>query len=265
MNRRQFLKWLSLISSAAALTSCNLPRQTPTGTPVTSTDTPTPTETLSPTGTATTAPSPTATPDPRIKVGIARAASYEPALVRAQLQTLLDGIGGLSTLIKPGARVGIKTNLTGAPWWDASLPRPAAELFVTHPAVVGALGELCLDCGASALYIMDGIADEITWQSWGYQDMAAPLGAQLVNLCSPAPYPDFQNFPVGAGFLAFEQFSLNPLLAEVDVLISVAKLKVHTTTGTTLTMKNLVGLTPIQPYARNAADKIGRASCRERV
>jgi len=256
MNRRQFLKWLALIS-AAALNSCArrpepvhgapvLPTSAPSGTPLPPTGTPA----ASPTST----PSPTATPDPRVKVGIARAASYDPALVRRQLQTLLDGPGGLSDVVKPGARVAIKPNLTGAAWWDAALGMPGTECFATHPAVVGALAELCRDCGAGALSIVEGLADESTWQTWGYQDMAAPLGAQLVNLCKPAPYADFAFFPVGGNFLAFDRFALNPLLSEIDVLISAAKLKVHATTGTTLTLKNLVGLTPIEPYSRNTGD-----------
>jgi uncharacterized protein (DUF362 family) len=76
---------------------------------------------------------------------IGRAASYDPALLRTELERMLEGIGGLADLVRPGARVAIKPNLTGGTWWDASLPAPAPELFVTHPALVQALAEILLD------------------------------------------------------------------------------------------------------------------------
>ena len=75
-----------------------------------------------------------------------------------------------------GARVGIKPNLTGAAWDGTGKP-PATELFVTHPAVVNALGEVLLDMGVGKLVIMDGIADETSFDKWGYTAMAKPLGA----------------------------------------------------------------------------------------
>jgi len=179
--------------------------------------------------------------------------------IRRQLEGMLDGLGGLSDLVKPGARVGIKTNMTGSPMWDTPDRPLAVEFFVTHPSVVGALGELLRDAGAASLYIMDGIGDESSWEKWGYAEMARPLGAELVNLCKPAPYKDYAQFFVGENPLVYDRFTLHPILGELDVFLSVAKLKPHSTTGVTLSMKNLVGLAPIEKYCLEETDNMRSA------
>jgi len=199
-------------------------------------------------------PTPTPTPVPRAQVALGQARSYAPSIVRSQLQAMLDSLGGLSDLVRPGARVGIKVNLTGGTWWDSPDKPPATETFVTHPAVVGALGQLLLDLGARKLYIMDGAADDTCWVKWGYAAMAKPLGADLVNLCQPAPYPGFADFAVGPRAAIYDAFSLNGRVRDVDVFISVAKLKTHSVMGVTLALKNLVGLTPLPGYKLKPAD-----------
>jgi uncharacterized protein (DUF362 family) len=42
----------------------------------------------------------------------------------------------------------------------------------------------------------------------------------------------------------FSSFDVNRAYADTDVLVSLAKLKQHGTTGVTLTMKNMFGITP---------------------
>jgi uncharacterized protein (DUF362 family) len=187
-------------------------------------------------------------------VAIGQAGAYDPPLLRRELERMLAEIGGLSDRVKSGARVGIKVNLTGGTWWDAEGKPPATELFVTHPAVVGALGELLLDMGAGKLTIMDGLGDGTNFSKWGYADMAKPLGAKLLDLCLPDPYPDFKLFPVGPKAYVYNQFSLNAALDEFDVFLSVGKMKCHSTTGVTLSLKNLIGLAPISRYRRQEQD-----------
>ena len=80
--------------------------------------------------------------------------------------------------------------------------------------------------------------------------MAKPLGAELVDLCKPAPYPSFDYFSTGANPLAFERFAFNRLLGKLDVFVSVAKLKSHYTAGVTLALKNLIGLALLNEYKR---------------
>jgi uncharacterized protein (DUF362 family) len=51
-------------------------------------------------------------------------------------------------------------------------------------------------------------------------------------------------------FFIYEVYYLNPILKELDMFISVPKMKCHKTAGVTLAMKNLVGITPLDEYKR---------------
>ena len=53
----------------------------------------------------------------------------------------------------------------------------------------------------------------------------------------------------------FASFELNRAYADTDVLVSLAKLKQHETTGVTLTMKNMFGITPNSMYGGKAGDE----------
>jgi len=174
-------------------------------------------------------------------------------MLRSALEQMLDGVGGLREVVKPGARVGIKTNLTGT-WWQSPETPPATELFVTHPAVVEALGELLLDAGAGQIYILDGLGDPGNFDKWGYTEVAQRLGAQLIDLCMPAPYPDFVRMPVKPNPFVYDAFLLNGVLGELDMLASVAKLKVHSMGDVTLALKNMFGLAPISKYRQRVVD-----------
>jgi uncharacterized protein (DUF362 family) len=269
LSRRRFLAWVGL-TSAAALAACEgrAAPATPAATaPPAASAAPakslTPSAAARPSATPALRPSPTVTatnspltPTPalRARVALGQAENYAAARLRNQLQTMFDSLGGLADLVRPGSRVGIKVNLTGGTWWDAPDKPPATETFATHPAVVGALCELLVDAGAGKLYIVDGAADESCWGKWGYTAMAKPLAAQLVNLCQPAPYSGFADFAVGARAAIYQSFALNGRLRDVDVFISVAKLKVHSVMGVTLGLKNLVGLTPLAVYKLRPAD-----------
>jgi uncharacterized protein (DUF362 family) len=181
-------------------------------------------------------------------VAIGQAPTYQPELIRQELVEMLGGIGGIDDLIKPGSRVGLKVNLTGGTWWDTPDKPPANEFFVTHPTVVGMLGELLLDLGANKLVVMDGLGDETSFEKWGYRAMAKPLGAELVDLCKPNPYTSFDRFDVGPNANIYDHFTFNGSLNEVDVFFSISKLKCHSVAGITLSLKNLIGLAPISHY-----------------
>ena len=262
-DRRQFLKLLGTSTLAALLSGCR-PGATPPGTLGL---TPSPEPAPSPTSTRTTAsaatstdPAPTDTPAntpttaPRAVVAVGQASRYARAELRTAMEKMLEGIGGLGDLIRPGARVGLKVNLTGGTWWDSPDKPPSTELFVTHPAVAAVLGELLLDAGAGRLLILDGLGDERNFAAWGYTEVARQLGAELVDLCQPGPYPEFARLPVQPHPFVYETFTLNRALAELDVLVSVAKMKVHSISGVTLALKNMIGIAPISRYRRREQD-----------
>ena len=194
---------------------------------------------------------PTATPDYGEMAAIGQINTYEVSQLRQKLQEMFQQLGGLADIVRPGARVAIKPNLTGGTWSDPTLPASPTELFVTHPALVQALSELLIDAGAGQIRIVEGLGDEAIFQAWGYADVASRVNAELVDLCKPAPYGDFVTFPVGSGRQVYDVFYMNAALREVDVFISLAKMKCHSTTGVTLSLKNLIGLPPISLYRRD--------------
>jgi uncharacterized protein (DUF362 family) len=229
LNRRGFLKVTGMVGAGILLNGCQKAGETPASPPAAGTEAP--------------------------LVALAKAASYDISAVRQAVSGMLEQLGGVGDIVRPGAKVGIKVNLTGGT--DMAGIRPElnpVETYATHPAVVMALAELLLDAGASQLYIMDGLASEKTFADWGYTAMAKPLSAQLINLCSPKPYGGFAAAPVGAGHAVYESFVVNGLLTELDAFVSVAKLKCHYVAGVTLSMKNLVGMVPLASYKRSADD-----------
>jgi uncharacterized protein (DUF362 family) len=188
-------------------------------------------------------------------VGIAQANSYDPKLVRKQMETLFDILGGLQDVVKPGNKVAIKVNLTGGV--DTLSPpagTSATESYLTHPSVVHALGELLRDAGASEISIVEAVWQWESYLKWGYLDLAISLGAVLIDLNDTKPYTSFATVPVGKDWFIYKNFTFNRRLEEVDVFISVAKMKCHHLLGITQSMKNLVGLVPYKFYERAAGD-----------
>jgi uncharacterized protein (DUF362 family) len=250
IQRRQFLKLMGTSFLSFFLQQCGLQ---PTLSEIS-------TETIAPPTSSPETPIPlptatfqqlTATPNPRTTAAIGQINTYDVSQLRQKLQEMFQQLGGLADVIRPGARVAIKPNLTGGTWSDPQLPAPPTELFVTHPAVVQALSELLIDAGAGKIQIVEGLGDEAIFQTWGYADVASRLNAELIDLCKPAPYNDFVPFPVGPNRQIYDVFYMNAVLKEVDVFISFAKMKCHSTTGVTLSLKNLIGLPPISLYRRD--------------
>ncbi len=237
ISRRDFLKLVGAAAGAAALESC-LPNLHPA--PVT------------PSATPSVLPSPT----PSLpQVGIVQAASYDPKLVRTQLQSLFDSLGGLADVVRPGDTVAVKVNLTGGV--KGTTPpegTTAPESYVTHPVVAQAVSELLLDAGAKKVYIVESVWEWASFEEWGYVSMAKKLGAGLLDLNDTAPYTDYASLPVGKDWLIYERFKLNHILEEVDALVSVAKMKCHYLLGITQSMKNLVGLAPFKFYELKKGD-----------
>jgi hypothetical protein len=75
------------------------------------------------------------------------------------------------------------------------------------------------------------------------------MDAKMIDLNKSDPFRSFTQAEVGGGWYIYK-ISLQPLLSELDALISVAKMECHYNAGVTLSMKNLVGLAPMDYYLR---------------
>lgn len=177
------------------------------------------------------------------KVGITRADNYERSFIKQKVQYLFELIDGITDIVKTGDKVAIKINLTGG---GSSVPYN----MWTHPEVVRAVGELVIDCGVNAqdIYIVEALWSNSSYNNYGYLDVQNSLGAKLVDLNKADPYASFVQKEVGSSGFNFSSFTLNKILTDVDVYISIPKMKQHYEAGVTCSLKNQVGIVPKDSY-----------------
>jgi len=188
------------------------------------------------------------------QVAIASLRNYDRKAVYQHVRDLLDGIGGLGDVVSAGDRVAIKVNLTGG---TSSPPVTGGvapiDSFVTHPEVVRALGQFVRDAGAKEVMIVEAVYEWASYVEWGYEDVAKACDAKLIDLNDSAPWDSFGHAKV-AGHHVYPDFAFNHILEDVDVFMSVSKLKNHWWAGVTHTMKNLFGLVPYRFYTLREGD-----------
>jgi uncharacterized protein (DUF362 family) len=187
------------------------------------------------------------------KVAATIADNYESTFIRQRIEHLFDSLGGISDVVHPGDKVGIKINLTGGSGWanDPMLNGvDIRECAWTHPEVLRAVGELLIDSGVNGndIYIVEARWDDACYYQYGYSDVQEYLGAQVVNLNVAAPYTDFITKSTGSDYFFYDSFIMNGILDEIDVFVSIPKMKQHYKAGVTHSMKNLVGSTPLNYY-----------------
>jgi uncharacterized protein (DUF362 family) len=187
------------------------------------------------------------------QVAVTQATSYDRTLIQQKVQYLLSQIGGIGDLFSSGKKVGIKINLTGSSSY-ATNPAlkgvPITECMWTHPEVLRAVGEAILDCGVrpSDIYILEALGDAASYNNFGYSDVQTHLGANMVDLNNAAPYSDFITREVGSNSFFWSTFTLNQILADIDVYVSIPKMKQHAEGSVTCSLKNQIGITPISRY-----------------
>jgi uncharacterized protein (DUF362 family) len=187
------------------------------------------------------------------KVGLTQATTYDRAVIKQKVRDLFEAIGGIQDVVKAGNKVAIKINLTGG---SGSATSPIlngvsiTESMWTHPEVVRAVGELIIDCGVSGsnITIVEALWDDASYNNFGYLAVQQSLGAGMVNLNNKTPYADFVTRAVGPNKFSFSAFTVNQILSDIDVLVSIPKMKEHSEAGVTGSIKNLVGMVPKQLY-----------------
>lgn len=198
------------------------------------------------------------------QVAIGKVKTYDRKDVQDLLDNMITKLGGLGDVVKPGDSVAIKPNLTGGTHSGRWINQAPIETFVTHPEVIRALVNQVRRAGAKEIYIVEAVYEWESYSEWGYEEMARELGVTLIDLNSPKPYADFVDAAVGADSYIYPSFVFNRLLTEIDVFMSVSKLKNHYYAGVTHTMKNLFGLAPLQFY-RSSDSETYRSAFHGRV
>jgi uncharacterized protein (DUF362 family) len=166
---------------------------------------------------------------------------------------LVNRLGGLKDIVKPDSRVAIKVNCTGGVSSGLVPGYSAIESFITHPEVVRALIRLVQEAGATDISIVEAVYEWESYTAWGFETVAKEMNVKLVDLNDVKPYDDFVETPVPNSYI-YPSFKVNKILQDIDVFMSVSKMKNHYNAGVTHTMKNLYGLAPLQFYRLNQYD-----------
>ena len=181
------------------------------------------------------------------QVAVAPADNYNRTTIKNAVQNMFEALGGIDDIVKTSDKVGIKINLTGGLLSNLSnISYPPYELYLTHPELVRAVGELLLDAGVSKIYILESAYSDNDWDyedpnsKLSYTGLASYLNATIINL-NNEPYTVL---PVTNHFI-YETLTFNTILSEIDCFISMPKAKNHYGAAVTHGMKNLVGTLPV--------------------
>lgn len=149
--------------------------------------------------------------------------------LRRNTEELLKLLGGIGTFVQKNDTVLIKPNV---------LCGHKAETGATVcPEIVETLVRLCMDAGASKLYIAEasnwGIDSMEALNHCGYDEVAKKTGSALIDLKKEEQtVKEINN-------IVHKTIKLPKLLFDVDTVINVPVLKTHNQTGVSISLKNL--------------------------
>jgi len=156
--------------------------------------------------------------------------SGEPA---AATKKAMEALGGISRFVKKGQRVVLKPNM--------SFANPADRASTTHPAVVVAAAQACLEAGAQRVMVLDYPLrkGDLCLERSGMLDAFQSLkGVHVLALEERKFYREIK-VPQGK---IFDRVEVMREVVESDVLISIPQAKSHSATGVSLGLKGLMGV-----------------------
>jgi uncharacterized protein (DUF362 family) len=196
----------------------------------------------------------------RAKVSIVRCGGYGRE-VKAAFDQGFDLLGGIGGLVRDKT-VTVKINLTGSKF-DPLFGRPVGESYVTHPTTVMALTAALFSAGArrvrfvESMQLRQPLEKTLVDAGIDWNALRALGNVEAEDTRNLGKGRNYASFKVPSGGHLFESFELNHSYADTDVFVSLCKLKTHGTTGITLTMKNIFGITPNALYGDDAPSEIG--------
>ncbi len=186
------------------------------------------------------------------QVGVIRGGNLEAMTRRA-----LNACGGAGAVVAPGETVFIKPNLVGA----GMVRHP---LFTTgectKPEIFLTVAEECLRAGAARVIIGDGgQVNRFAWHEMLTLDGSTSVSEKTdwlnrryegtVELaCLNADSPGWDAIPAGPSGLG--RIYVSSLVRRAHRIISIPVIKTHRFAQMTLSLKNLMGVTPAEYYGR---------------
>ncbi len=162
-------------------------------------------------------------------VSLVRAPSYDANILKAALIEVLEPLGGMQAIVKPGQRVLLKPNLlTGS--------RPTKEC-TTRPELVREVALMVQACGGKPF-----LGDSPAFGS--ARGVAKANG--LLPLCEELKMPlvEFKSGRYQSVGETFNHLQLSKEAMEADIVINLPKVKSHCQLTVTLAVKNLFGCVP---------------------
>ena len=161
---------------------------------------------------------------------------------------VLEALGGMDRFVEPGDRVLIKPNAS-----FSVAPNMGAN---TSPEVASAVVRLAFDAGASQVILADHTINKpgaITVQINGLKEATEGCGGEFAVLQKAS---DFEPVEIEGGSVLMK-VDVAKLYNECDVLINLPVMKHHEATGSSVGLKNLMGLV----YDRTVFHREGLDTC----
>jgi uncharacterized protein (DUF362 family) len=168
--------------------------------------------------------------------GTTNAADVDLAVVKGDsveknVRAALALLGGMERFVVRGGKVVVKPNvLTG---------RPPEYATTSSPELVQAVIVMCWEAGAKEVVVLDNPTSDArsAFETSGLAQAVAAADARLAYLSGR----DYQEYDIPEGKV-LEKWEFVTEAMEADTLIDLALPKQHSTSGATMTMKNLMGV-----------------------
>ncbi len=167
------------------------------------------------------------------KVSIRKTEDQGYESIRKAVRQVVEDLGGLSDIIKPGYKVLINPNFV-------AVPKDRCSGGVTRWEVVKAVAEMVKEAGATPIVAESaaaGVDTEQVIQACGYQEAMRDEGYEVIDLKKRK----ITKMPVENGKIINDMTTWD-VVKEADAIITVPVMKTHDQTEVTLGLKNLKGL-----------------------
>jgi uncharacterized protein (DUF362 family) len=167
------------------------------------------------------------------------AGAAEPDLVAitgepgAAARKAVEALGGMSRFVRKGNRVVLKPNMS-----FASGPDRASN---THPALVFAIAQMCLEAGAEQVMVVDNPLQsaELCLRRAGVADACKSLKNVYVQMFTDHKFYREVKVPQGK---VLDRVEVLKEVLDSDVLICLPQAKSHSNTGVSMGIKGLMGV-----------------------
>jgi uncharacterized protein (DUF362 family) len=167
----------------------------------------------------------------------------------------LDLLGGISEVVNQDETVFIKPNMVTLPW--AELGNCFAGGECAKPEIIMAVAEECLKAGAAEVIIGDGSQmPNLNWELAATLDGSTNLAEEARRLQGSYGKPvsvvslevDSPGWTEVPSRTYLRNIAVSSFVTDADRVISIPVAKTHSWAHLTLSLKNFVGVTPLETY-----------------